>query len=152
MYHRLYLHLVWTTRDREPLIDAGVAAFICRTLRSVARKERGYILEIGMVRTHVHVLMRVHPTVTISRMVQRLKSLSSTMANREHLSDVGAPLYRAKGYSVNSVSPPNLGIVRGYLRRQPIHHSAEAIVGWPGDTEAEYDAASPLDLSSDLTM
>jgi putative transposase len=143
VYHRLYLHIVWTTRDRAPLIDLGLATFLCRFLRSVARKERAYILEIGMVQTHIHLLARVHPTVNASRLVQRLKALSSTVANKEHQSDGGIPVYWAKGYAVKTVDPESLDRIRTYLRNQPRHHPKESISGWPGDTDAEFDSSSP---------
>ena len=61
MRHRLYVHLVWTTRERARLIDRDLARFLCGFLRAMARKERAYVLEIGMVQTHVHLLVRVHP-------------------------------------------------------------------------------------------
>jgi putative transposase len=80
MRHRLYVHLVWTTRARSRLIDAPLARFLCRFLRAMARKERAYILEIGMVQTHVHLLARVHPTVPVSSLVKRLKGASSAVA------------------------------------------------------------------------
>ena len=35
MFHRLYCHVVWTTREREPVIDAGLAAFLTRFLRTM---------------------------------------------------------------------------------------------------------------------
>jgi REP element-mobilizing transposase RayT len=67
MHHRLYLHLVWSTRDRAPLITADRAVFLCRFLRGTARHHRAYVLELGMVATHVHVLLRVHPATALSR-------------------------------------------------------------------------------------
>jgi REP-associated tyrosine transposase len=81
--HRLYLHLVWTTRGRERLIDRDLARFLCRFLRAIARKERAYVLEIGMVQTHVHLLARIQPTVTVSQLVKRLKGASSAVAAQE---------------------------------------------------------------------
>ena len=140
MYHRLYVHLVWTTRDRAPLIDAPLARFLCRFLRAMARKERGYLLEIGMVQTHIHVLARIHPTVGVSRLMKRLKGASSTVAAQEGLGAQGK-LTWAKGYAVQSVSPQALDAVRRYLRGQPRHHPAEAIPGWTGDV-AEFDRGS----------
>ncbi len=139
MRHRLYIHLVWTTRARGRLIDATLAGFLCRFLRAMARKERAYILEIGMVQTHVHVLARVHPTNPVSTLVKRLKGASSAVAAQEGLGGLGR-LYWAKGYSVQSVSSRALEAVRTYLRRQPSHHPEEAIVDWEGDTP-EYDDA-----------
>ena len=137
MHHRLYIHLVWTTRGRQPLISLPLARFLCRFLRAMARKERAYILEIGMVQTHVHVLARVHPTVCVSQLVKRLKGASSAVAAKEGLGSPGR-LSWAKGYSVQTVSVPALDAVRGYLRAQPGHHPEEAIAGWEGDA-AEYD-------------
>jgi putative transposase len=135
--HRLYVHLVWTTRERESLIDSELASFLCRFLRAIARKERAYILEIGMVETHLHILARVHPMVGISTLVKRLKGASSAVAAKEGLGKRGR-LYWAKGYSVDSVSGRALASVRTYLRDQPMHHPEEAIVGWKGDVP-EYD-------------
>jgi len=142
MRHRLYIHLVWTTRARERLIDRDLARFLCRFLRAMARKERAYILELGMVQTHVHLLGRVHPTATVSQLVKRLKGASSAVAAQEGLGSQGR-LYWAKGYSVHSVSTGALASVRAYLRHQPKRHPDEAIVGWEGDTP-EYDEASRL--------
>ena len=48
MIDRIYCQIVWTTRDREPLIDAGLARFLCGFLRGVAAQETARILEIGM--------------------------------------------------------------------------------------------------------
>ena len=103
----------------------------------MARRERAYILELGMVQTHVHLLGRVHPVVPISRLVKRLKGSSSAVAAQEGLGSEGR-LYWAKGYAVQSVSPGALDTVRAYLRRQPGHHPEEAIAGWEGDAP-EYD-------------
>ena len=73
MYHRLYCHIVWTTREREPLIDSGLARFLTRYLRTIARQERAHILEIGMVATHIHLLMRIDQGTSLPRLLQRLK-------------------------------------------------------------------------------
>ena len=147
MRHRLYIHLIWTPRNREPVIDRDIARFLCRFLRAMARKEKAHILEIGMVQTHVHILARLHPTVSISTFVKRLKGSSSAVATKEGLGTNGR-LYWSKGYSVDSVSRRNLDVVRAYLRSQPTHHEGETISSFEGDlpeyelTEA-HDRARP---------
>src|SRR2546425_12332984 len=83
MIDRIYCHVVWKTRDRRPLIDAGVARFLCGFLRAVAAQEGARILEIGMVRTHGHVLVRIHPTTVLSRLLQRMKGCSDAIAGEE---------------------------------------------------------------------
>jgi putative transposase len=142
--HRLYVHLVWTTRERERLIGLELARFLCRFLRAMARKERAYVLEMGIVQTHIHILARVHPTVPISTLVKRLKGGSSAVAAKEGIGG-GRHLYWAKGYSVDTVSRRSLASVRAYLRRQPLKHADEAILDWGGDTP-EYDAQAEKPL------
>lgn len=121
MRHRLYVHLIWTTRNRQSLIDGDIARFLCRFLRVMARKERAHILELGMVQTHVHALARIHPTRSVSTMVKHLKGASSAIATKNGLGGNGR-LYWSKGYSVDSVSRRNLDTVRAYLRSQSSHH------------------------------
>jgi len=147
--HRLYCHVVWTTRSREPIIDAGLARFLCSFLRSVARQERARVLEIGMVTTHVHLLVRIHPTTELGRLLQRLKGGSSTIAGKERHSTGGHTLRWSKGYSIHSVSLQAVDTVRNYLRSQPIRHPGEAIAGWSGDNP-EYDDSTPDEWRSDL--
>ncbi len=127
MRHRIYLHITWTTRDREPTIDVDSASLLRRLLPAIARQERAHILELGIVRTHVHVLLRVWPTTPIPRLVQRLKGGSSVIVNRERGSTVRQPLRWAKGYNVDSVSRRAVEKVREYIRNQPAHHPGEAI-------------------------
>ena len=148
MRHRLYIHLIWTTRNREPLIDRDIARFLCRFLRAMARKEQAHILEIGLVQTHLHILARLHPTTAVSTLVKRLKGASSAVATTEGLGTNGR-LYWSKGYSVDTVSRRNLESVRAYLRSQPTHHKGEAIPGWSGDLP-EYEMTEVNDQKRDL--
>src|SRR5215210_2711945 len=105
----MYIHLVWTTRGREPVIDAELARFLCRFLRAVARKERAYILEIGMVRTHIHLLARIHPTVPISQLVKRLKGASSAVAHQEGIA-------RGQPYTGPKATPSGASVRLDYHR------------------------------------
>jgi putative transposase len=137
---RIYCHIVWTTRHREALIDAGLARFLCGFFRGVASQEGARILEIGMVRTHVHLLVRVRPTTDVSRLLQRLKGGSAAIAGKERHSTEGMPLRWAKGYSIHSVGFRSVAAVRAYLRAQAMHHVDHVIAGWQGD-HPEYEAA-----------
>lgn len=129
----MYVHVAWTVRDRAPLIDVRLAEFLCRFLRDVARQERAHILEVGLVSTHIHLLVRLHPTTTIPRLMQRLKGGSSVIAGREYRSSDGHELKWERGYSIHTVGAKSLEAVRKYLRSQHLHHPAEAIPGWEGD-------------------
>jgi len=142
---RIYCHVVWTTRHRTPILDAGLATFLSRFLRGVARQEQAHILEMGMVATHVHILLRIAPTTRLPRLLQRLKGGSAVIANRERRSTTGIELQWSKGYSIQSVSPRSLIAVRKYLRAQPNHHPRDTIPGWQGDAP-EFEPAGQDDV------
>jgi putative transposase len=130
MRHQFFVHLIWTTRDREPLIDLRVARFLEPYVRRVAQAERAMVLEVGIVQTHVHLLLRISPQTSLPRLIQRLKGGSSHLAAIEGHSARGHELRWAKGYSLQSVSPRALPIVRDYVCHQPTHHPNESIPGW----------------------
>jgi REP element-mobilizing transposase RayT len=129
MHHRIFLHVVWTTRDRAPTIDAKTARFLEQYLEAVLRSERSELIAIGMVQTHVHLLVRVHPTTELPRLLQRLKGGSAQIGTRQRLGDDGG-LRWAKGYSMQSVSARALDVVREYVLNQERRHPQEAIDGW----------------------
>jgi len=134
MRHLLYYHITWTTQNRERQIDAGLAGFLCRYLRAVAHQERARVLEIGMVATHVHVLLRAHPMTDLSRLVQRSKGGSAALAGKERHSTSGTRLKWSKGYSIVTLGPRSLEKTRHYLRSQSERHPQEAIPDWRGDS------------------
>jgi REP element-mobilizing transposase RayT len=133
--NRLFYHLVWTTAERASLIDVEGARFLCRALRPMAKEHRAEILEIGMVSTHVHLLLRAQPLSDLPKLIQRMKGVTSFVAKRDAI----CPLSWADGYDLETVSPADEMKIRHYLRAQPYRHPAEAIDAWEGD---EY-ASSP---------
>jgi putative transposase len=139
MRHRAYFHLVWTTRNRLPLIDAPRAEFLAGFLPRLAKTERAMVLHLGIVSSHLPVLIRAHPACAVPRLVMRWKSLSALLTRREQIGEDDRPLRWAGGYSVTTVCPGHLMMVRRYLDDQPRHHPQEAIPGWtppPGMLEA----------------
>ncbi len=86
------------------------------------------MLAIGIVRSHVHLLVRLHPASSLPRLLQRLKGGSAMLANRE--GHARAALRWSKGYNVETVSPKSLEAARRYVLDQAAHHPDEAIEGW----------------------
>ena len=86
------------------------------------------MLDLGILQTHIHLLIRVHPTTQLPRLLQRLKGASAVLAGRRGLPKDGRTLRWAKGYDVESVSPRAVSAVSHYIRNQ--HHPSEIIPGW----------------------
>ena len=98
----------------------------------MAQEHRAEVLEVGMVATHVHLLVRAQPLSDLPKMIGRMKGATSRVAKRDAI----APLSWADGYDLETVSPGDEMKIRHYLRAQPFRHPAEAIDGWEGDEYA----------------
>ena len=129
MRHRLFFHIVWTTPVRAPMIDLEGARFLCRTIRPIATARRAMVHEIGLVATHIHLLVRSEPLADLVMMLGRMKGVTSRVAKRDAI----APITWADGYDIETVSPGDEMKIRHYLRAQPFLHRPDAIPGWHGD-------------------
>ncbi|MBK6422862.1 MAG: transposase [Gemmatimonadetes bacterium] len=127
MRHRLFAHVVWTTLDRAPILTAGVAEFLVRYLPAMAARDRARMLAVGIVATHLHLLLRLHPQTDIPRMIQRMKGGSARLALLEGHAGY---LRWARGYNIESVSARALPAVAHYVAGQSRHHAELAIAGW----------------------
>jgi REP element-mobilizing transposase RayT len=98
----------------------------------MAQEQRAEVLEMGMVATHIHLLVRAHPLCDLPKLVGRMKGATSRIAKRDEI----APLAWADGYDLETVSPADEVKIRHYLRAQPFRHPTDSIEGWEGDLYA----------------
>jgi putative transposase len=123
--HQLFIHLAWTTLDRQPMINAPTRTFLEEFFLKTAAKQEVQIVEMALLTTHVHMVIRTPPRIDLPRLVQFFKGGSSYSASRLPGNVLG--LRWAPEYSSTSVSPKQLDVVRQYLRDQSKHHPHEAI-------------------------
>jgi putative transposase len=115
----VYLHIVWSTWDRAPLLTPEVRPRVYLCIREEAARLKADIVEIGGIEDHVHVLLRLPATVSIATLVKQLKGSSSHLVNHEVLP---RSFKWQGGYSASSVSKRAVPRVRDYLLRQEEHH------------------------------
>ncbi len=107
------------------MIDAPTRAFLDDFLRRTAIKERVEIVELAILATHIHILVRTPPRIDLSRLVQMMKGGSSYAASRVPGNTLG--LRWTREYFVTTVSPRSLPEAVQYLRTQNDRHPMESI-------------------------
>jgi len=122
---QLFIHLVWTTLDRLPMINAPTREFLEEFFKKTAARQDVQIVDLEILKTHVHMVVRTPPRIDLPRLVQFFKGGSSYAASRHAGNVLG--LRWAPEYSATSVGPRQLERVRQYLRDQSDHHPGEAI-------------------------
>jgi len=128
---RLYALLTWTTLRRLPLIHPGAGAFLRRILPEIARRHGTRVVDLGIVRNHVHVVLDLPPNVDIPRLVQGLKGASARIANRDGVMP-RARLQWANGYDLRSLSVRDVRRAVRYVRSQSTRHPELALDESPG--------------------
>ncbi len=120
-YHALWVHLVWGTKYRQPLIIPRLKPLLYDCLRDIAI-EKGYYLDfINGVDDHVHLLMGLKPTQNVSQIVQDLKGVSHFWV-RDNIDFLETYFHWQDGYAAFSVSRDRVNSTRRYIERQEIHH------------------------------
>ena len=123
--HQLFFHLTWSTFDRRPMIDPPTRAFLDEFLRRSAIKERVEVIELVILATHVHIVIRTTPRIDLSRLVQMMKGGSSYAGSRVPGNKLG--LRWTREYSATTVSPRLLPEAVRYLQKQNARHPMERI-------------------------
>jgi REP element-mobilizing transposase RayT len=120
-YIKVYVHFVWTTKDREPLLKKEIRETIFSHIRENARAKGIFIDFIGGYLDHVHCLISLNTDQPISQTIQLIKGESSFWINKQKLIK-GKFEWQREYYGI-SVNIRNLHRVREYIRNQEVHHS-----------------------------
>jgi putative transposase len=126
-YSEINLHIVWHTKESQPLLTPEVEAFVHRYLRGKVINTPGvFIHEVGGIETHVHLAITMAPTILISDLIGKLKGASSHEANQQ-IGRGRKILEWQAGYGVVSFGTANLKWVVNYIRNQREHHAKGSI-------------------------
>src|SRR3954466_10326674 len=76
-YAEIYLHLVWGTWDRHPLLVGERVEAVYRAIHHECVRMRAEVIAIGGMEDHVHLLVRVPASLSASDLVKQVKGASS---------------------------------------------------------------------------
>jgi REP element-mobilizing transposase RayT len=116
----LYLHLVWSTWKRLPLLTGETRDSIYRLIIDECRRLRVEVIAIGGIEDHVHLLVRMPTTLAPAVLAKQVKGATSYLLNR---SRVGAVSFRwQSGYGAFSASRNHVPAICRYVQNQAAHH------------------------------
>ena len=122
---RVYLHFVWSTFDREPIMNPAVLRTAIRSVTSEAEKLKCRVRAIGGTADHVHLAVELHVTVSQSAFMNQVKGTSSRTVGLEH--PELASFAWQHGYAAFSYGPRDREAVEDYVRGQQRHHATGAL-------------------------
>ena len=113
-YTSNYIHCVFSTKERRPLIGRERQSGLHAYLTGIARSEGFRLIEAGGMEDHLHLLFLLPATYPLAQAVQKLKGGSSRW--------MGPEFGWQEGYGAFSVSPSQVSVVQRYIRFQEKHH------------------------------
>jgi REP element-mobilizing transposase RayT len=114
----LVYHVVFSTKGRAPSIGDDLLTELPRYIASLVMELGGHAITVKATSDHVHLLIRLPPTVTLSDAMRVVKANSSRWAGRR----TGAEFAWQAGYAAFSVSAAETEGVRAYIENQAAHH------------------------------
>ena len=116
------VHLVFSTKDRAPLIQPEMRPRLHAYLAEVARSLGCVAYRVGGVADHVHLALTLPRTLTQSDLVKELKTTSNHWLEKQDrtvYSDFGWQ----RGFGIFSIGKSQLPDLTRYIEDQESHHA-----------------------------
>jgi REP element-mobilizing transposase RayT len=117
-YTNLLYHIVYSTKERYPFISKELRPRLYDYLGGTIRGLGGIALEIGGIEDHVHLLVKLKPTMAVSKFLQDLKSNTSSWGKQ----NLHSKFEWQDGYGAFTVGESIIKSVKRYIQNQEEHH------------------------------
>jgi putative transposase len=121
-FWRCYYHIVWTTKNREPLITAASEGILFDAVRRKCAELKCEIQALNAVSDHIHVAVCIPPAIAVADWVKHVKGTSSFAVNSMFPSAESHFRWQS-GYGVLTFGTKNLPFVVRYIQNQKQHHA-----------------------------
>ncbi len=119
-YSKVWVHLVWATLEREPMLSKSAAAKASAWLTDYPKEKKIYLKINHFNPDHVHALIDLPTNLCIEEVVQLFKGGSSHWINEQKM--VPGRFSWGRGYGAFSVSESAVPEVVAYIANQEEHH------------------------------
>ncbi|MFN0141685.1 MAG: IS200/IS605 family transposase [Pyrinomonadaceae bacterium] len=121
-YTNLIFHIVFSAKERFPFIKPEFEGRLYEYIGGTIRGLGGICLEIGGVADHVHLLVRLKPTLPVSKFLEKLKPSVTKWARA-----IVHPKFEWQdGYGAFSIGESQIPAVRRYIENQKEHHKKQS--------------------------
>jgi len=117
---RLLYHVVFSTKRRVPWIGTGLRDELYPYMEGIIRRQGGWLLALGGMPDHVHLLIRLKADMPVATLVRLVKANSSKWIHEQP--ELPSEFSWQSGYAAFSVSESREGVVRSYILGQEKHH------------------------------
>ncbi|MDD5363582.1 MAG: IS200/IS605 family transposase [Ignavibacteria bacterium] len=124
---KIWIHLLFSTKDRQPLIDSNIEERLYNHIERKLITEYDCVVEsINGYNDHIHILLSLSEKHSLENVVKNIKGESSHWINQNNL--LKKKFCWQSGYCAFSISINKVGIVKKYIENQKLHHKKSTFV------------------------
>ena len=119
-YVKIWIHAVWTVKNRLPLLTEEVRQKVFKHIHENALGKEIFMEIVNGHNNHVHCLLRLKNDQTVEKVMQLIKGESSFWINRNEL--ISTKFEWQKEYFAVSVGESQVSVIKKYIENQEEHH------------------------------
>lgn len=116
----ILIHIIFSTKNRQRLIHPEIAQELHSYMAGISRAHESQIHEIGGIEDHVHLLVSLPRTLTLSKLIENIKKGSSKWIKTK--GNVYSDFAWQNGYGAFSIGRSAYENLRKYIQNQRDHH------------------------------
>lgn len=119
-YWQLFYHIIWSTKNRLPLLTPDIEPIIYGYLRSKAIALEARVFTLNGTPDHVHLVVSIPPKIPLAKFIGQVKAVASTRFNKSGIRS--QPFFWQEEYGVFSFDGKRLPNYIAYVEGQKEHH------------------------------
>lgn len=142
-YTQLFVQIVFAVQNRENLIKESFRDNLEKYICGIVNNNKSKLLAIFCNPGHSHILVGLHPTISVSTLTGDIKASSSKWINKQQI--IPGKFNWQDGYGAFTYSKSQINDVVSYILNQPEHHKKstfrEEYLSMLQKREMDYDDA-----------
>ncbi|MEX2141252.1 MAG: IS200/IS605 family transposase [Pirellulales bacterium] len=126
VFHQLYYHFIWATHSRDPHLHRSFRIEFLNLLNEETKTRGGQPIRHNAMPDHVHLLVRLPPTIAVADFIGKVKGATAYRVNHEI--QPSFKLRWQEGYGVMTLRKEELPKVSHYIDNQERHHRPGGIL------------------------
>ena len=125
-YTQLHIQFIFAVKYRAALISKEWKDELHKYITGIFQENKHKMLQINSMPDHIHILIGMRPTQSISALIQNVKTESSKWIKEKKFCK--QPFAWQEGYGAFSYSKSHLPDVIRYIQNQEVHHKKETFL------------------------
>jgi len=150
-FTQIYVQLVFAVQNREAVLNRNIRPRVFEYMSGIITTMKHKSIIVNGTSTHVHILLGLNPSISVSDTVHDIKRSSSLFINNEKLCP--GRFSWQEGYGGFSYSRSQISDIYNYIENQESHHRKKTFqqeyIDYLNENEMEFSQQFLFDFFED---